>query len=127
MDPHEDVVGAVELEDLQRLVDQLLVDLVGEVRVQRAAVDGPLAGAGNDPDPGDGLLAPAGRPARGGGRRLAHGGASRGGLGLGGVFGELGLVDVELDVRGHVSHYWATCVISKGTGFCAAWGWASPV
>ncbi|OPZ51714.1 MAG: hypothetical protein BWY91_02614 [bacterium ADurb.BinA028] len=127
MNPHEDVVGAVELKDLERLVDELLVDLVGEVGVQRAAVDGPLAGAGNDPDPGDGLLATAGGSTGSRGGRLAGSRADRGVLGLGRVFRELGLVDVERDVGRVVSHYWATWVISKGTGFCAAWGWTSPV
>ena len=45
----------------ERLVDDLLVHLVREVVVQRAAVDGPLAGAGDDAHAGDGLLAAAGR------------------------------------------------------------------
>src|SRR5262249_53471142 len=94
---------------------QLLVHLVREVRVERAAVDGPLAGARGDADAGDGLLAPAG---------------GRGGLDvrdarrrrLGGVALDGGLVGVDL-VDGDLSHvltHCATWPISNGTG-CWAW------
>ena len=58
----------------ERLVDDLLVQLVREVGVERAAVDGPLAGAGDDADAGHGLLATAG--GRGGGDGRRAGGAS---------------------------------------------------
>src|SRR5690606_11865394 len=105
VDADEHVVGAVELEDLQRLVDQLLVDLVREVVLQRAAVDLPLAGARDDPDPGHRLLATAGAGAGRGGRRATRG-LGRG-LGLARVAGELGLLD-RLDVIDrHVCPYCA--------------------
>jgi hypothetical protein len=86
---HEDVVGAVELEDLERLVDDLLVDLVGEVPLEGAAVDLPLAGARDDPDAGDGLLATTGGRAGNGGRGEPRAAAARdAGVGLGGVLGQ---------------------------------------
>jgi hypothetical protein len=88
---HEDVVGAVELEDLQRLVDDLLVDLVREVPLEGAPVDLPLAGARDDPDAGDGLLATTGGRAGNGGRRTSHGLGTRDvGVRLGGVLGDRG-------------------------------------
>ena len=54
---------SVVLEGHERLVDQLLVHLVREVVLQGAAVDRPVAGAGHEADPRDGLLAAAGRGA----------------------------------------------------------------
>src|SRR5690606_30757791 len=107
VDAHEHVVGAVELERDERLVDDLLVDLVREVLLERAAVDLPLAGARDDPDAGDGLLAAAGAGAGsgGGGAGDGLGGADRT-LGLGGVGAQLGLValeDLGVDVFGGVS------------------------
>ena len=59
MDTGDDVVGAFEIKDLEGLVDVLLVQLVREVVVQRTAVDGPLAGAGNNADACNGFLAAA--------------------------------------------------------------------
>src|SRR5580704_15990215 len=59
-DAGDDVELAFRAEGHERLVDQLLVHLVREVHVERPAVDQPLAGAGEDPDAGDRLLAPAG-------------------------------------------------------------------
>ena len=66
---------AVELEDLERLVDDLLVDLVREVVLQGAAVDLPLAGAGDQADASDSLLAAAGALA-GDVQRMQHAGAT---------------------------------------------------
>src|SRR5581483_4764129 len=60
VDAGDHVVAAVELQHVEGLVDLLLVHLVREVRVERATVDLPLAGAGDDPDAGHGLLAAAG-------------------------------------------------------------------
>src|SRR6266568_4577231 len=58
-DPGHHVELALRAERHERLVDQLLVHLVGEVHVERPAVDEPLARARKDADPGDGLLAAA--------------------------------------------------------------------
>ena len=55
----------IEVGGHERLVDDLLVQLVREVGVQGATVDGPLAGAGDDAHAGDGLLAAAGGARRG--------------------------------------------------------------
>src|SRR6266566_6188635 len=51
---------ALGTESDERLVDELLMDLVGEVFAERTAVDLPLSRARHDTDPRDGLLAPAG-------------------------------------------------------------------
>ena len=87
----DDVEAAHEVGGHERLVDDLLVQLVREVRVERATVDGPLAGAGHEADAGDGLLATAGR----GGRR--DGGRTRrvGGRGALGAVGDALLVGLE--------------------------------
>src|SRR5688500_3705902 len=61
VDAGNDVVGAFEIEDLEGLVDVLLVQLVREVVVQLAAVDGPLAGARHNADACNGFLAAANR------------------------------------------------------------------
>jgi hypothetical protein len=69
VDPGDDVEAALELKLGEGLVDDLLVQLVREVGVERAAVDRPDAGARDDADAGDGLLAAAGRTGgRDGGR-----------------------------------------------------------
>src|SRR3954454_23873241 len=72
VDAGDDVEPAVELERCERLLDDLLVELVREVGVEGAAVDGPDARAGHDPYSGDGFLA-----ASGGGSRRDGGRASR--------------------------------------------------
>src|SRR6478672_6807592 len=59
VDAGNDVVGAFEIEDLEGLVDVLLVQLVREVVVQLAAVDGPLAGARHNANACNGFLAAA--------------------------------------------------------------------
>src|SRR5688572_21036159 len=65
----------------ERLADHLLVQLVREVLVQRATVDGPLAGAGNDANTSDGLLATAGRSSGSDRRRARRGVLGRSTLG----------------------------------------------
>src|SRR5262249_33670364 len=55
------VEGVDPLGHAQRLTYQLLVNLVGEVRLEAAAVEGERAGTGDDPDADDGLLAAAHR------------------------------------------------------------------
>src|SRR5579883_1300009 len=105
VDPGDHVVAAVQLQDVERLVDFLLVHLVREVRVEGPAVDLPLAGAGHDAHAGHGLLAAPGAAGCDGGGDLAGGGRGRGGLGgvaLGGVFF---VESVEaLDFGGHFRH-----------------------
>src|SRR5699024_8224841 len=96
VDADQHVVGAVELESGQRVVDDLLVDLVREELLERPAVDLPLAGARDDPDAGDGLLAAAraGAGSRGGGALHGRVGGDRA-LGLGRVGAQLGLIALE--------------------------------
>src|SRR5437763_1094370 len=57
-DPGHHVELVLRAQGHERLVDELLVHLVREVHVERAAVDRPLARTWHDADPGDGLLAP---------------------------------------------------------------------
>ena len=107
-DAGDDVVAVVELEHLEGLVDFLLVHLVGEVVLKGATVDLPLAGARNDPDAGDGVLATA----QAGGRLRV---AEAAGEGLGGVLaldGRLGLggvlsTSVSLELVERVSRQWS--------------------
>src|SRR5690606_22941539 len=54
-----DVVGAEQVEHLERVVDELLVQLVGEVVLECAAVHEELPAAGDEAHLRDGLLAPA--------------------------------------------------------------------
>src|SRR6516164_162370 len=84
-DARDHVELALGAERHERLSDDLLVHLVREVRVERPAVDRPLAGARDDADARDGLLAAARAGGVAGDHRPAcH--AGRGGLGgLGGV------------------------------------------
>src|SRR5580693_31224 len=85
-DPGHHVELTLAAERHERLVDQLLVHLVREVHVERAAVDQPLAGPGHDADPGDGLLAAAGAVRVPGYHRASYDGPPRRVLsGLGGV------------------------------------------
>src|SRR5699024_3271623 len=99
----DDVEAALEVESRERIVDLLLVQLVREVVLERAAVDRPLAGSGDQADAGDGALAAAGAVARGG-----HGlpGADDGLAGrLGGVALGRGLVGHGLEgLGGGLSH-----------------------
>src|SRR5918911_4788397 len=57
VDAGDDVEAALEVGDLEGVVDQLLVDLVREVVFERPAVDLPGAAAGHEADAGDRLLA----------------------------------------------------------------------
>src|SRR6516165_2916541 len=104
-DARDHVELALGADQHERLADDLLVHLVREVRVKRPAVDRPLAGARDDADAGDGLLAAAGAggmagdhrtardPGRGGLRRLA-GVLRRGFLAVGGTV--VGVLRVEV-------------------------------
>src|SRR5690349_9758680 len=139
---------ALRAEGHERLVDQLLVHLVGEVHVERTAVDQPLARARHDADPGDGLLAAAGAPRVAGHHRAPRDRARprvlrgfRGVLRRGlpaelVVGGQLAGFDVVLDAGGCASGlrhayflcsvYCSICVISYGCGCCAECGWLGP-
>src|ERR687896_1615758 len=66
----DDVELALGAQHHERLVHDLLVHLVGEVLLERTAVDLPLAGARDDADARDGLLAAAGAGGRTGRDRL---------------------------------------------------------
>src|SRR5665647_314054 len=85
-DACDDVVAAQEVKDLERVVDQLLVQLVREVVRELAAVDRDGAGAGDDAHAGDGLLATAdgcaGDVEDGAGRLGCNFGGSLGGVTL---------------------------------------------
>src|SRR4051812_23584005 len=81
VDPGDHVEAALELQCRERLVDDLLVQLVGEVGVEGTAVDRPLAGAGDDAHPGHSLLAAAGGRCGGDGRRAGGGVGGRRALG----------------------------------------------
>src|SRR5262249_7593358 len=98
-DPRDHVELILGTKHHERLVDDLLVHLVREVRVKSAAVDRPLTGARDDADPSDGLLAPPG-PGRVAGDDLPLCGprGGRGLRGLGGVLGG-GVLGVERLVR----------------------------
>src|SRR5690606_41485790 len=82
VDTGDDVEAALEVEQREGRVHHLLVELVGEVVLQRAAVDAPLAGPGDESDARNRFLAATERLARGGDALTA---ARRGGLGLRGV------------------------------------------
>src|SRR3712207_3177024 len=87
-DAGDHVVAAEQVEHLERVVDELLVELVREVVLERAAVHGEAAAAGDDAHAGDGLLAAADGRARDveHGARGARG--RRTGRGLGRVGGD---------------------------------------
>src|SRR5690606_35328381 len=123
VDAGDHVEPALDVEQAERVVDELLVQLVREVFLQRPAVDGPLAAARHEPDPGDGLLAAAEGLAGGRQRAALTGGR---GVGFAGVAGGDVLV-LEVDLGSGLSHsspsvlfwaagaqcaYWATWVIS---------------
>ena len=88
-DLRDHVVAAEQFEDLERVVDELLVELVREVLLERASVDRERAAAGDEAHAGDRLLAATDGRA-GNVEGCAHGGRSRLGRGLGAVaLGEL--------------------------------------
>ncbi len=60
MQPRRHIVGLGSVQRLERLVDKLLVDLVREILLQGAPVEGPLAGARQEAYPDNSLLAPTG-------------------------------------------------------------------
>ena len=100
VDEDDSVELALKLEEDDRGVDLTLQQLGGEVLLQGAAVDGPLAGARNQTHAGHGLLATTGAVAR-----LDRGGAGAGaGVGLGGVAGELLFGFLNRGVVGVFSH-----------------------
>src|SRR5699024_11301622 len=80
----EDVIGALEPERGEGVLDGLLVELVREVVLEGLVVDLPLTGTGSDTDAGHGLLATTGTGARAG--RGGNIGVGRL-VGLGGVLG----------------------------------------
>src|SRR3546814_837837 len=134
VDAGDDVEATLELEVRERLVDNLLVQLVREVVVQLAAVDGPVAGAGDEAHSRDGLLATAGGVRRGDGGRLEGRVSGRSGLravgdalfvGLEGLF-DLGGVFVLAHVDFLVCNHWEICVISNGVACWAACGCSGP-
>ena len=113
----DDVVGALQVQQREGVVDLLLVQLVGEVLLQRGAVDGPGAGAGHQAHAHDGLLAAADgldgttQVVRLVSRRdlfvHLYGLVNHGGLG--------GLVDGLSTFKCGLGHC-ATCLISNGIG-----------
>src|SRR3954471_7106929 len=94
----DDVVLLALLQDHERLTDELLVHLVGEVLLDGAAVEPELAGAGEETHPDDGLLAAAD--------------------GLDGTPVGVG--------HGQCAGHWDTCLISKVWGCWAACGCSGP-
>src|SRR4029453_4928883 len=125
--------------------DELLVELVGEVLLEAAAVERELAGTGHQADADDRFLAPADGLERAVGENRRDGrdgvealdldvGVEIGldlddhlvldvrGLGLGLVLGVGGAHGLVLFCRGHCATWW----ISYGVGFCAAWGCSGP-
>ena len=100
VDEHDGVELAFELQQHDRGVDLTLQQLGGEILLQSAAVDGPLAGTGNQTHAGDGFLAAAGAVAR------LDGGSARAGagVGLGGVVGEFLFGFLNRGVLGVFSH-----------------------
>ena len=116
MTSYEPLTAAVR----EGLRDDLLVDLVREVVLEVATVDGPLAAARDDADAGDGLLAAAGGAGGGDdGRAVAGAGGARVGLGAVGDLavtlgdgGDLGgrcrsRSGVSSELGGAVGAYWA--------------------
>lgn len=101
VDAGDDVEAALEVEDGEGGTHELLVQLVGEVVLQGAAVQRPLAGARNEAHAGDGLLA-ATQASTGSGDGLAT--ALNGALGLGGVAGGGVLLVQRVNVDSGLSH-----------------------
>ena len=57
VDAGDDIETPFEVEDGEGSPHELLVQLVGEVVLQAPPVEGPLTGAGNETDAGNGFLA----------------------------------------------------------------------
>src|SRR4051812_47398717 len=100
VDAGDDVEPALEVGHLERVVHQLLVDLVGEVGLERPAVDLPRAAARDQADARDGLLAAAGGAAGGGDARSAAAGLGRAGA----VTARRVLEDVALELGAGLGH-----------------------
>src|SRR5699024_9645489 len=123
-----DVEAALEVERGQRVVDLLLVQLVREVVLEAAAVQGPLAGAGQQAHAGDGPLAATGAVARrdrglagaDGGLAGGLGGEARGRRLVGHVLEDLGGVGGGLS---HGSPWFFRVAVRRGgtRAYCATW------
>src|SRR4051794_21961580 len=117
LDDH--VVAAEQVEHLERVVDELLVQLVREVLLERAAVHQIGAGAGGEARAGDGLLAAAdGRAGNAEHRARSLGGFFDGRLGgeaLHELFGK-GFFDAC-----HVVRVLEVCVREWAARYCATW------
>src|SRR5690606_13969709 len=124
----DDVVRTLKVQHLERVVDQLLVQLVREVVLEGTAVDRDGAGAGDQTHAGDGLLATtdgsAGDVENRTGSRLGRN-----------CLGARGRVVLRSFVGFDVSHeyvlsrcgaYWATWSRVYGWGCCAACGCSAP-
>src|SRR5690606_6990329 len=85
-DAGDHVVAADEVENLEGVVDELLVQLVGEVVGELAAVDREVAGSRDEAHASNRTLAAT----NGGTRNVEHGAGRRGGLG-GSRFGRVAL------------------------------------
>src|SRR5690606_36682199 len=127
LDAGVNVELALDVEQRERGVHELLVHLVGEVVLDVATVDGPLAGSENQAHAGHGLLATT----KAGAGRDVGGTLAANGRGLSGVLGG----GVVFDDVNHICHvnqslflraYCATCEISNACGCCAAWGCSGP-
>ncbi len=130
-----DVELFLDVQHRERGVHDLLVHLVGEVVVQLATVDQPLAGAGHQAHARDGFLATAQAsagsdvwdvplPRTGAVSEVNSVGVSVDSAVSVGLGGHSGLV-CHLDVS-FCGAYCATCEISNGAGCCAAWGCSGP-
>src|SRR5690625_4583919 len=131
VDAGDDVEAVFDVEENERGVHQLLVHLVREVVLQRAAVDLPVPSAGDEAHAGNSFL-PAANAGAGSGEGFA---AARGRSGFRcvGAWGVLKLVDVGggfshgfMLLFGPAGAYCATWVISKVFGCCAACGCSAP-
>src|SRR5664279_627388 len=117
LDDH--VVAAQQVEHLERVVDELPVQLVGEVLLERAAVHQVGAGAGREPRTGDRLLAPAnGRAGNAQERAGGLGGLLDRGLGRETLHELLG--EGFFDVR-HLFSVLKSWFAEGATRYCATW------
>src|SRR5699024_2986486 len=131
----DDVEAARQVEDRERVVGLLLVQRVREVLLEGAAVEGPLAGAGDEAHAGDRALAATGAVARcdrgltGADSGLAGrlGGEARGCRLVGHVLEDIGGIGGGLSHgspwffrvagrSGGTPAYCATCSMVNGTG-----------
>src|SRR5450830_1879945 len=136
-DARDDVETTLDVHELERAVDELLVHLVRKVVLERAPVDLPRPGAWDQPNPRHCLLAAAERGAGSSdalpasGRNGRFGGERAGRVVARKVDVDRGLCHCGPRVHGDVvpseaDAYWATWVISNGCGCCAACGCSAP-